>query len=106
MKMVMTTSITNAPVATIAVLGFVLSTFPAAAQTAGGYRQYCQTINGHVVCGQAAGSPGVPGARPYEVWENGSPARAPSSPYRYPAPDAPAFPQSFGSYNNLCGFGR
>lgn len=102
----MTNSVTNARAATIVVLGFVFSTSPAAAQNASGYRQYCQTINGHLVCGQTAGSPGAPGTRPYEVWENGSPARAPSSLYRYPAPYAPALPQSFGSYNNLYGFGR
>jgi hypothetical protein len=62
--MVMTTSVTNARAATIVVLGFVFSTSPAAAQNASGYRQYCQTINGHLVCGEAAGSPGAPGARP------------------------------------------
>ena len=89
--------------ATVMAIG-LLSNLPATAQNPGGTRQYCQTINGHVVCDQVAGSPHNWGARPYEVWENGSPAR--SSPYRYRAPEAPAFPPSFGAYNNLYGFGR
>lgn len=94
--------------ATIVATALSLSALPAAAQGADAYRQYCQQINGHLVCKRLTGSAGAAGTRPYERWENGSPAQASGSSgeYRYPAHDPYAFPQSFGAYSNLNGLGR
>ena len=94
----------SALIASTVATALTLSASLANAQTS---RQYCQTYNGHLVCKEARGSAPANGARPYEIWRDGSPARAPAlNQYPSASPDASQFPQSFGAYNNLYGIGR
>jgi hypothetical protein len=92
--------------ATIGGLAFWLAATSALAQSSTAYRQYCQTVSGRVVCGPASGAASQAGARPYERWDNGSPARDSGSPSAYPSHGASAFPQGLGAYGNLGTFGR
>jgi hypothetical protein len=91
--------------AMIGALAFSLAATSALAQSPGAYRQYCRTVSGRLVCGPASGAASQAGARPYERWDNGSPARAGSSSAYLPH-DASAFPQGLGAYGNLGTFGR
>jgi len=80
----------------------LLPLMPALAQSTGGYREYCQQrSNGSVVCRPAAGSAGVAGASPYELWQDGSPAR-PSGSYGTYRPN----PLELGRPNALYNFPR
>ena len=90
------------------VLAFSLSALPAFAQSLGASREYCQNANGHLVCKQVTGSTGTAANRPYEQWDDGSPARGSgsSSEYQYRSLDSHQFPQYFRGYNALYGFGR
>ena len=90
--------------ATLVAAAVWLSAVPGLAQSLGGSAQYCRNVNGRLVCSPAAASSG---ARPYEQWDNGAPARAAGSstaPRSYN--DAHGFPQSFGAYGALHGFGH
>jgi hypothetical protein len=94
--------------AAILVAAVSLAALPSMAQSLGGYREFCQNTGGRVVCRQAAAPAGATAARPYERWDNGAPARASgsSNDYHYRADDSRQFPQSFGAYSNLGGFGH
>ena len=80
----------------------LLVALPALAQT----RQYCQTVSGRVVCGQATGPAASTGNRSYERWDNGAPARSSGASGAYYSNDSAHFPHSFGAYTNLGSFGR
>jgi hypothetical protein len=61
-------------VAAATALSFVA--LSAMAQSAGDYTQVCQSINGRLACSSVARSSiGSGSTRPYEQWEDGSPAR-------------------------------
>jgi hypothetical protein len=84
-----------------------LASFPVAAQNAGDYTQICRSINGRLACSSVARSSiGSGSTRPYEQWEDGSPARGSAAGYLPRAIDPYQFPQSFGARSNLGGFGR
>ena len=96
-------SLHAAKLAGVSTAFWLILTPPTAAQSLGS-GQYCQNINGRLVCNPIFGSNG---GRVYEQWENGTPARsAGSSGYRPPANDPYQFPGSFGAYSNLRGFGQ
>jgi hypothetical protein len=79
----------------------------AMAQSAGDYAQVCRSINGRLACSLVARSSiGSGSTRPYEQWEDGSPARGSAAGYLPRAIDPYQFPQSFGARSNLGGFGR
>jgi hypothetical protein len=88
--------------AAIIAVAFPLWLTPALGQTLGEYRQYCQMLNGRMVCSQLTGSPGATGAAPYQHWEDGSPARSSGSYSRPYQPD----PLQLGRPNPLYGFSR
>ena len=93
----------NTSVAMLAAAVFSLSVVPVLAQSLGN-AQYCRNVGGRVVCSPATVSSG---ARPYEQWDNGAPARASGSstvPRSYDS--AHGFPQSFGAYSAIRGFGQ
>ena len=84
-----------------------LEGFPVAAQNAGDYAQVCRNINGRLACSSVARpSIGSGSTRPYEQWEDGSPARGSAAGYSPRAIDPYQFPQSFSARSNLGGFGR
>jgi len=91
--------------ATAAVMGLSLFALPALAQNSGAYPDYCRSANGHLGCGQMTGPDGAAGSRPYERWDNGSPAQASGSSSAYPS-DRFQFPQGLGAYSKLHGLGR
>ena len=92
-------------VAAATALSFVA--LSAMAQSAGDYTQVCQSINGRLACSSVARSSiGSGSTRPYEQWEDGSPARGSAAGYSPRVIDPYQFPQSFGARSNLGGFGR
>ena len=84
-------------------MGFVLSALPAVAQNLGGNQQYCQTVNGHLVCKSGDRYDRGSLLRGLGEWQP-SARTGIAVPISLCGPDR--FPQSFGAYNNLYGFGR
>ena len=89
-----------------AVIAAIAHASPVAAQGYGSAASAsCRSVNGQLVCrGQTAPAARY-GSRPYERWDNGTPAIGGGStgsgspgPYR--------FPYSLGGYNSMYGFGR
>jgi hypothetical protein len=79
----------------------------AMAQIPGDDAQVCRSINGRLACGSVVRSSiGSGNTRPYEQWEDGSPARGSAAGYSPRPIDPYQFPQSFGARSNLGGFGR
>jgi hypothetical protein len=95
----------RAGIAAVAV-ATALSLPPALAQSAGDYAQVCHNINGRLACSSVARSSSGSSTRPYEQWDDGSPARGSSTGYSPRAGDRHQFPQSFRAYSNLRGFGQ
>jgi hypothetical protein len=90
--------------AIIAGLALSLAALPAPAQTAGGYYgQNCQYSGGRWVCPRGNWGADGYGARPYDRWDNGTPASGFGS---GSSSSQHQFPYTTGSYHTWYGFGR